>query len=389
MHKKKIASLIATLLIFPLSNAIDISATCGIVMELESGKILWSKKIHQQMYPASTTKILTAMLLLEKTQPGEILTVPNSLPHIEEYTIGLKPGEKICREDVLYSVLLRSANDASYLASLHIGKTSEGFSDIANQRCKEIGCINSNFVNAHGLPHRKHVSTAHDLALIAREAMQSELFTSICTTKKYKMNRTIPGVLQTVTNHNSLLGIDPLVKGIKTGYTKAAGPCFVGCGELNGNKVITVVLSSKNWKKDTSSLINWGLNQHSWKILFEANKTIQKVPITKSIKSKISVGVKKPVYLVYPNHENEPKITSEYIFQKQLSGNIAVGQEVGKLVVADSTGHQQEYPLIALESSKELQEVLVQKNNPTKGLAFLSVLVGCCAFVMKKQKYEY
>ena len=159
-----LASLAAT----ALCEAWDVSAKSAVAIVASSGKVLWSKNANASMYPASTTKIMTGLLLVEKCLPSDIITAPPDIETVKEATMHLKPGEKITAHDMLYALMLRSANDGAYATAIHISGSVSAFAKLMNERARQIGCTNTHFNNPNGLNDILHTTTAHDLALMAR-----------------------------------------------------------------------------------------------------------------------------------------------------------------------------------------------------------------------------
>jgi len=150
----------------------DITAKSGIAIDAASGKVLWDKDAETPMFPASTTKIMTGLLLVEHCRPSDIIVAPADVEKVKEASMHLKPGERVTAHDMLYALMLRSANDGCYAVAVHISGSVEGFSKLMNDRAKQIGCTHTRFHNPNGLNDPEHMTSAHDLALIARAAMR-------------------------------------------------------------------------------------------------------------------------------------------------------------------------------------------------------------------------
>lgn len=186
----------------------SVVAESGIVMEVSTGTILYSKNMHVQYYPASITKIMTALLAMENCGLDEMVTVPHEAVYMDDKGshIALDEGEELTVEDCLYGMMLASANDAAYALAVHVGGTIENFADMMNKRAKELGCQDSNFVNPHGLPDERHVSSAYDMALITREALKHEIFRIVSKTVYYEIQPTDkqPDLIP-MSNHHKML----------------------------------------------------------------------------------------------------------------------------------------------------------------------------------------
>src|SRR5580704_7917858 len=168
---------------------LDVTAPSAIVISAETGQVLWSKDADTPRYPASTTKIMTALLLIERCKPDEIITAPKGIKTVGESSMHLEEGEQITAHDMLYALLLRSANDGCVAVADHISGSVPAFVAMMNARALELGCTHTHFDNPNGLNDTKHWTTAHDLALIAREAMTHPEFRDAAKTKKYQIHR--------------------------------------------------------------------------------------------------------------------------------------------------------------------------------------------------------
>lgn len=245
-----------------------VESSAAIVMEANTGAILYEKNIHDKHYPASITKILTTLLAVENCDLEETVTFSSDAVYKTEGTsIARDVDEQMSLKDTLYAVMLGSANECAYATAEHVGGTYENFVDMMNAKAKEIGCVDSHFSNPHGLPDETHVTSAYDMALISRAAIQNEKFRAITGTKKY----TIPATNKHdepvyLVNHNGMLTYYKTGKyvyedciGGKTGYTVAAGHTLVTYAERNGMLLICVVLktSQKGQYLDTTNLLDY------------------------------------------------------------------------------------------------------------------------------------
>ncbi len=242
-----------------------VSAESAILMEINTGTILYEKNIHQQQYPASTTKILTALIASEESSLDEIVAFSHDavfgIP-IGSNHIAMNEGDTLTMEQCLDAILIRSANEVSYAVAEHIGDTWDGFAEMMNNRAKELGCLNSNFVNPNGLPDENHYTTAYDLAMIGRAFFANEMLCKITTTEKL----VIPKENDTLIDWNQMKLLPryeyyyEYLVGCKTGYTDAARSTLVSCAEKDGLKLICVVLNDESpyQYEDTIALFNYG-----------------------------------------------------------------------------------------------------------------------------------
>jgi D-alanyl-D-alanine carboxypeptidase (penicillin-binding protein 5/6) len=231
-----------------------------VLMDVDSGQILWARNPDAHRAIASTTKILTAILLLERGHPYDIVTAPAGVEQIPESSLHLTAGETIPLHDLMYALLLRSANDTAVAGADYLAGSIPAFAQMMNEKAAEIGARNSHFVTPNGLYDPNHYSTAADMALIARYAVTHlPEFNEIVATKRYRVSRSIHKDDSVVINTAStFLKTFPGADGIKTGYIRQAGHCFVSSATRNGWRLIAVSLDSNRCREDDESLLNYG-----------------------------------------------------------------------------------------------------------------------------------
>lgn len=248
-----------------------------IVMDGSNGRILFEKKADERRYPASTTKIMTCIVALENGPVGEMITIPNGVePASGSSKLGITPGEIMPFDDLLYGMMIASGNDASLAIAIITSGTENAFVQLMNEKVRDLGLSNTHFVNSHGLHTVNHYTTARDLAVITRYAMANETFRDIVSTVTYDMQPTNmhPDGRTLTTKYDLLiedkaLYYEPCV-GVKTGYTNAAGRCFVGAGEMGGHSLISVTLGTDPEDDlyiqaftDTIRLLKYGFLQYT------------------------------------------------------------------------------------------------------------------------------
>jgi serine-type D-Ala-D-Ala carboxypeptidase (penicillin-binding protein 5/6) len=262
-------ALLPNSLLWAFSPDDDLSARALLLMDAKTGKILYQKNADTPLPPASTTKVLTAVLTLEsQKRSNDRLTVSKAATRVPASKLYLKPGQTVSIEDLLYGVLLASANDASVVLAEGIGGSVEKFAEIMTKKAHDLGAINTRFSNPHGLTAADHYSTARDLALIFRYAMKNPTFREIVHTKMSSVRSLSPGKksartrLISVRNHNRLLWNYDGAIGGKTGYTFAAQKCYVGAVERNGVTLIVSLLGSRDLWGDTKRLLEYGFDNY-------------------------------------------------------------------------------------------------------------------------------
>jgi len=219
----------------------------AILIDITTGQTLYAKNPDRQFEPASTTKIMTALIALEQGNLGDMVTAGPSMlnPELIQGTrIYLEPGEQLSLSDLLYALLLNSANDAAVAIAEHISGDVQSFAALMNARAKEIGALNTTFKNPSGLSEEGHLTTARDLAMIARTAYQNPLFREYVKTKTKIISRNKEGIPTEMYNMNEFIWTEPTVTGMKTGYTSTAGNTFVATAEKESRALLGVVLKS-------------------------------------------------------------------------------------------------------------------------------------------------
>jgi serine-type D-Ala-D-Ala carboxypeptidase (penicillin-binding protein 5/6) len=242
------------------SQDLSLAAQSAALVDSYSGEFLYTKNPDAKEYPASSTKILTALIVIEAGNLDQIVTVAPEDIKVEPSSLDLKPGQQFTRRQLLFGMLLKSANDVAMCLARDNAGSVPAFAEKMNLRAAELGATSSHFVNPHGLHDPNHYTTAHDLVLIARAAMQQPLFRQIVSTIYYTW-RTPTGQVEELRNHNRLLRHFAGCNGLKTGYTRPAQQVLVSSALRGGHEVISVVLHTDKpgiWV-DSKTLLTYGL----------------------------------------------------------------------------------------------------------------------------------
>lgn len=238
-------------------TTIPVKASAAVLIDADTGKVLFSKNSASIMAPASTTKIMTAIIAIEKGNLSHKVKVSRRAASMPPTTMHLHRGDVLSMKDLLYGLLLSSGNDAAVAIAEDIAGSEAGFAKMMTAKARSLGMMNTVFKNASGLPASGHHTTAHDLAILASYALKNSTFAAIVQTKVASVSRSKS---RSLVNHNKLLWQYPYTTGIKTGYTRAAGPCLVASASQNGISLISVVLKSGNMYQDTIHLFDFGFN---------------------------------------------------------------------------------------------------------------------------------
>ena len=304
-------------------SAVETSAASAILMDADSGRVLYERNVDRKMLIASTTKILTALLAIEEGDLHDSVQDSREAAYTEGSAMYLTEGETLTLETLLYGVLLCSGNDAAVAVAQHVGGSAKGFVALMNEKARELGMEHSSFANPNGLDDEQHYSTARDMAKLARAALENETLMRIASTRSV----TIGG--RTMTNHNKLLHYVDGCLGLKTGYTKAAGRTLVSCAEKNGQRLIAVTLQDGNDWADHQTLYDYGFSAYPARTCAVRGQALTQVPV--------SGGVSPTVPLIagagfcYPAAETE-RLTTRICLDEPLRAPVSAGKTVGAAV---------------------------------------------------------
>ncbi|QWT55702.1 D-alanyl-D-alanine carboxypeptidase [Christensenella sp. MSJ-20] len=274
------------------------SAKGASLVEITTGRILYSKNGDAPMPMASTTKVMTALLAVESGKLNEVVTVPKEAVGVEGSSLYLEEGEQFTLLDLTYGLMMQSGNDAATVIAIYLGGSVEGFAAMMNEKARELGAKNTNFVNPHGLPAKNHYTSANDLGIISAAAMRNQDFSTIVSTKYYEMMPKGSGTKRTIKNKNKLLWNYESATGVKTGYTIEAGKCLVASSARDRLEVVSVVLSCPNMWDDATSLLDYGHENFWLTQIAQEGEEIATLPVENGELDTTPVLVEKNAY--YP-----------------------------------------------------------------------------------------
>lgn len=320
-----------------------------ILIEANTGKILYEKNSNDVRFPASTTKIMTAILTVENCNLDDVATVSHnavySIPY--DYThASLKEGEELTIEQLLYALMIPSANDAAIVLAEHISGSVEEFAKLMNKRAEELGCKNTHFVNPNGIHSKDHTSTSYDLALMGKFAMQNSIIRKIVSTTQFTLPATnkYSKADRTFNNSNDLLNTYSRyyyegTTGVKTGYTGEAGNCIIASAKKNDFEVILVVLGGESTNTglsqrylDCKTLFDYAFNNYSLKTLNEKNAVLKQITVRGATEEtqNLNVLIKDKIEFFSENSADlsslEPEITLDENLMAPISANSAIGK---------------------------------------------------------------
>lgn len=327
-----------------------VAAKGAIILDAGTGMVLWEQNADTALPPASTTKVLTALLLIESRPLDEIVTAPAGVDKVGGATIDLRPGEQMTVRHLLHAILLKSANDACVAAAHHMAGSVSEFAKLMNHRAKELGCTASNFKNPHGLTEPGHKTSARDLAKLARQAMQNEVFREIVRKRKHELDRSMNLKAKLIASKNSYLDMDPTADGIKTGWTVAAGSCYVGSATRNGQRVITVLLNSPDWKGEHSRMLDWAYANFAPGFLIEKGTAVGQFEVDEGEPKTVRLLAGGSVSGLLRRDKRSPALNVR--LDRKLVAPLEAGAVVGSIVVTDEQGAESIVSLV-VESQVE------------------------------------
>ncbi|MCH5156878.1 MAG: D-alanyl-D-alanine carboxypeptidase [Clostridiales bacterium] len=248
------------------------SAQSAVVMERSSHRILFAKNCDAHLPMASTTKIVTALTVLNHANLDDVVEVNPKAVGIEGSSIYLRAGEHLTVKELLYGLMLRSGNDSAVALALHVAGSVEAFAEMMNETARNAGCTDSNFVNPHGLHDDNHYTSAHDLGVLTCVALENNDFREIVSTKTVRISNEGMEYDRVLTNKNKLLSNCAGADGVKTGYTKKAGRCFVGSATRCGMQVVVVVLNCGPMFEETADLLDNAFANYRLQTVIPRNK---------------------------------------------------------------------------------------------------------------------
>ena len=329
------------------SYALSTSAKSVCAIEASSGKIYFAKNENQKMGMASTTKIMTAIVVIENCKLTDKVKIPAEAVGIEGSSIYLKEGEVLSVEELLYALLLESANDASIALAIHCAKSVDEFVSLMNKKAKEIGLTSTSFTNPHGLDDENHYTTASDLAKMASYAMTLPIFSEIVSTYKKAIPLGEDGT-RILINHNKLLRTFEGTIGVKTGFTRKCGRCLVSCAEKDGVRLICVTLNAPSDWDDHKSVLDLGFDTYEGIKLAKAGDYLLDIPIING--KKTSVLCSNLDDLAITLKKGNINISASYEANKMLCAPIKQGDLVGKIKFKNNNEEIASVNLYALEN---------------------------------------
>ncbi len=332
---KKTAIFLAALFLFALlplrpQAAPSVSARSAVLIDADTGRILYEQDAHTRRGMASTTKIMTALVALENAALDTVVSVDPRACGVEGSSVYLYENEKITVETLLYALMLQSANDAAAALAYEIAGSIDAFADMMNERADTLGLTATHFENPHGLDGETHYTTAYELALIAAEALENETFAKIVATEKKAVPLHNGTATRLLVNHNRLLREYDDIIGVKTGFTKKCGRTLVSAAERDGVRLICVTLNDGNDWQDHRALLDYGFSLYGETQLAAIGEYSHTVAVCGGTSDQVKVSNTEALSLMLPKTHGE--ITSVIELPRFLYAGFQKGDAIGRVV---------------------------------------------------------
>ncbi len=328
----------------------SLSAVSALLMEADSGAIVLEKNAHTRLPMASTTKIMTALVALELAAPETVISVDGRAVGTEGSSVYLCEGEKLTLEELLYALILESANDAAVAIAIGVAGSEEAFVDEMNRKATSLGLSDTHFANPHGLDAEAHYTTAYELALIAREALKNPLLKTIVSTRKTTIPHQDTDGVRLLVNHNKMLRQYEGCIGVKTGYTQKSGRCLVSAAERDGVVMIAVTIDSPDDWNDHTKLLDYGFANYRRVELCPADYQFC-LPVVGGKETYVVLGVEQGYSVTLPIGAKVIEQTIEC--PRHVFAPVKVGDACGRMIFLCDTNNDGiketigEIPLIA------------------------------------------
>lgn len=313
----------------PIAKAeFSVSAKAAIVIAADTLEVLYEKSANQKLPMASTTKIMTALLLAEQPDLSKTVKTTKQMVTVEGSSMGLLEGDTVSYRDLLYGMLLASGNDAANTTAYVLAGSTQGFAKMMNEKAAELGMKNTSFVTPSGLDDENHYTTAYDMAVLTAAALKNSAFRTACSSKSAVLYYGNPPYRRTLTNHNKLLGNYEGIIGVKTGFTKKSGRCLVTAAEREGKRVIAVTLNDPDDWNDHRKLLDYGLEK-TVVTEFKNDDVTDVLPIVCGTADLVRIKCEQAKICTAVGTENE--IKRKIILPKFIYAPISAGEKVGEI----------------------------------------------------------
>jgi D-alanyl-D-alanine carboxypeptidase (penicillin-binding protein 5/6) len=342
------------------SKDLNITANAALLMDVQTGTVLYAKEAHGRRPPASTTKIMSGILALELGNLDDLIVVSQNAAYTEGSSMCLRVGEIVTLNDLIHGALLQSGNDACVAIGEHLCGSEKVFVELMNRKARAMGAWDTNFKNPHGLPAEGHYTTAFDLALMARYALGNGRFREIVQLREKTITGPMGGRENLLLNTNALLWDYEGADGVKTGSTAQAGQCLVASATRGRRQLLTVVLNSQDRWSDAVQLLDYGFSDFSFLLLGTKGQTVTQIPVLKGEEGKLDLVLARDLNVAIPE-EKIDCLAQRIVLSETPTAPIYQGETLGEIQVTLKGKVVKRIPLVAkktVEKTMILQHLL-------------------------------
>jgi D-alanyl-D-alanine carboxypeptidase len=334
------------------SSDFSVNAKAAVVYDVDNGSLLYAKNENARLSMASTTKIMTALVAIERENLNKKIEVDPRAVDVEGSSAYLRAGEEFTLRELLYALMLRSANDAAEAIAYAVAGSIEEFAFLMNEKATLLGLCDTHFTNPHGLDNDEHYTTALELAKITAAALEYPEFCEIVSTKTKRVEK--EGFTRLFANHNKMLSRYDGCIGVKTGYTQKSGRCLVSAAERNGIRLIAVTLSCPVDWREHEKMLDFGFSQLERVTVVSKNEFMRSAIVKDGVTSSVKLGIDSDITIIKKNTDDLPKIDID--IPQILNAPVELGDAVGKIRLTYPDGHIEEFDVIALENVKKAKK---------------------------------
>jgi len=337
-----------TLCIFADSNTPTTSARAACLYEPVTDTFIYSKNMNERLPMASTTKIMTGLLAIENLELDKEITVPKEASGIEGSSIYLEEGDVLTVKDLIYSLLLQSANDAATALAYAVSGDIHSFAELMNERATELKLSDTHFTNPHGLDDEEHYTTAHDLAILAATALKNPIFRKITSTYKYSFF--ISDKSRVVVNHNKLLKGYEGATGVKTGFTKKSGRCLVSSAKRSDLELVAVTLDDPCDWQDHKNMLDYGFDSYEAITLDSLVDIPDRIPVIEGKSDFVNIELSNISDNIFVKKKGTPDLSATLTLDQYIIAPSTDGQKVGEVVIKLGDTEYKRFDIVTKES---------------------------------------
>ena len=334
------------------SSDFSVNAKAAVVYEPENGTVLYAKNEDARLPMASTTKIMTALVAIERENLNKKIKVDPRAVGVEGSSAYLRAGEEFTLRELLYALMLRSANDAAEAIAYAVAGGLEEFALLMNEKAKALGLCDTHFTNPHGLDNDEHYTTALELAKITAAALEYPEFREIVSTKTKRVEK--EGLTRLFVNHNKMLSRYDGCIGVKTGYTQKSGRCLVSAAERDGVRLIAVTLSCPDDWRAHERMLDFGFSEVERVTVLSKNDFEASTKVAGGTADSVKLGIDGDIIIIKKKTDDLPRIDID--IPEVLDAPIATGDTVGKVRLTYADGRVSEFDIIALDNVKKAKK---------------------------------